>query len=112
MIHDRALSKAIEIEEELRRLGWWDIPDPEPSAFDSEKAFFMDTMTFPQWLKSVLLPTVHRIVTEDGEFPSSSSVATQAIRELDGSPEAERLLSLLAEFDALFDAAPAAEGGP
>ena len=39
---------------------------------------------------------------EQGEFPSRSSVGTQAIREFDGHAEAGGLVCVWCEFDALF----------
>jgi len=62
----------------------------------------MDTMTFTQWLQFVFLPRV-REAAASGEFPNSSSVGAQAVREFDGEPDADHLVTLLSEFDALFD---------
>jgi uncharacterized protein YqcC (DUF446 family) len=66
------------------------------------QAFAMDTMTFTQWLQFVFIPRV-REAAATNQFPSTSSVGAQAVREFDGDPNAERLVTLLSEFDALFD---------
>jgi len=91
------------IEAELKSLGWWSAEPLPPEAYDFHKAFAMDTMVFSQWLQFVFVPRVRQIVVERDEFPARSMVAAQAVREFDGFPEASRLLSLLSEFDALFD---------
>ena len=62
----------------------------------------MDTMTFTQWLQFIFLVRVREAVASN-EFPSSSDVGAQAVHEFDGYTEADRLVTLLSEFDALFD---------
>jgi tRNA pseudouridine synthase C len=54
------------------------------------------------WLQFIFIPRVNSIIAERGQFPKSSSVGAQAVREFDGVPEASRLVSLLSEFDAMF----------
>ena len=101
LVHDAVSRIADEIEAELRLLGWWDLPEPPP-AFDA--AFGADVMTFPQWIRFVLLSRIRQIVAEVGEFPASSSVGTQATRELDGDERAQRLGSLLSKLDGVVTA--------
>lgn len=86
----------------MRRIGFWQDESLRPEQLKSTKAFDMDTMAFPQWLQFVFLPRV-REAAASNRFPSSSSVGAQAAREFDGEPSAGKLLTLLAEFDALFD---------
>jgi uncharacterized protein YqcC (DUF446 family) len=93
---------ADQIEAEMRSIGLWQDKPLEPKQLHFKKAFAMDTMTFAQWLQFIFLVRVREAVVSK-EFPSSSSVGAQAIREFDGHPHADRLLTLLAEFDALFD---------
>jgi uncharacterized protein YqcC (DUF446 family) len=63
----------------------------------------MDTMAFSQWLQFIFIPRVREIIESQGEFPASSSVGTQAIREFDGSPQADHLVELLCRFDAVIE---------
>ena len=67
-----------------------------------KQAFAMDTMTFVQWLQFIFLPRVREAV-KSNSFPTSSSVGAQAVREFDGDPEADQLITLLSEFDGLFE---------
>jgi len=90
---------ASRIEWELRRLNVWRREPLPASAYESQQAFFADTMTFFQWLQFVLLPRVREIIAEKGAFPKGSSVGAYAIRELDGFDEGCDLVSLLCEFD-------------
>lgn len=90
------------IEAEMRRIGYWQNQPLRPEQLQFKQAFAMDTMAFTQWLQFIFLPRV-REAAASNRFPSSSSVGTQAVRELDGDPNAGNLLTLLAEFDALFD---------
>src|SRR5215472_4730304 len=91
-----------QIEKEMRRIGFWQEQPLRPEQLSFKKAFAVDTMTFAQWLQFVFVPRVREAVASNN-FPSSSSVGVQAVREFDGDPDADRLIQLLSEFDALFD---------
>lgn len=101
-IHELLAEKADEIEAELRRLGWWNTPKPD---MNFKQAFGMDTMAFAQWLTYVLVPRIREIVATEADPPRSSSVGVQAVRELDGDPEAEDLKGLLSELDGIIESA-------
>jgi len=90
------------IEAEMRRIGYWQNQPLRPEQMQFKQAFAMDTMAFTQWLQFIFLPRV-REAAASNQFPSGSSVGTQAVREFDGDPNAGNLTTLLAEFDALFD---------
>ena len=97
--YEIAAGFASRIERELRRLGRWREEPPQDSAFDSQTAFFADTMSFEQWLQFVLLPRIAETIAEKGKFPKESSVGAYAVRWLDGDNEADPLKQLLSEFD-------------
>lgn len=90
------------IEAEMKRIGYWSSDPLQEEAYDFKQAFAMDTMTFPQWLQFILIPRVHQIISEKGDFPTDSMVGVQAMREFDGNADAAHLVSLLGEFDRLF----------
>ena len=93
--------KLSEIEAEMRRVGLWqDEPLPR-EAYDYTLAFARDTMAFHQWLQFVFIPRVREAIATN-QFPTSSHVGTQAVREFDTEPRATHLAALLSEFDALF----------
>ncbi|HTD24553.1 MAG TPA: YqcC family protein [Terriglobales bacterium] len=93
---------ADDIEAEMRRIGFWQSEPLRPEQLEFTQAFAMDTMTYAQWLQFIFLPRVREAVASN-QFPSSSSVGTQAVREFDGAPDADRLITLLSEFDGLFE---------
>jgi uncharacterized protein YqcC (DUF446 family) len=93
---------ADQIEAEMRRIGFWQSAPLRPEQLHFKQAFAMDTMAFAQWLQFIFLPRV-REAAATNEFPSSSSVGAQAVREFDGDTNAGELVTLLSEFDALFD---------
>ncbi len=102
-LYDRASAGIAEIEVEMKAIGYWSAEPLPESAYQFRKAFGMDTMAFSQWLQFIFIPRVRQIVAERGQFPERSMVAAQAVREFDGDPNASRLLSLLSDFDRLFD---------
>jgi hypothetical protein len=59
-------------------------------------------MSFPQWLQFVFLPRARDVAAKRTKAPDASTVGAYAVRELDGDPKADQLVSLLSEFDALF----------
>ena len=103
MAAPQAVTAAIDrVEAELKRMGWWRNEPLPPEMYQFTQAFAMDTMPFSYWLQFILIPRVRGIIEAGGEFPSTSMVAAQAVREFDGVPEADNLLSALSDFDALF----------
>lgn len=97
------------IREMMQSLGAWQATPLAPEAMQFQQAFGMDTMSFTQWLQFVFVPRVEEAVAT-GNYPPSSEVGAQAVREFDGWHEATPLVSLLSEFDGLFPMTdPAAE---
>jgi uncharacterized protein YqcC (DUF446 family) len=90
-----------EIEAEMQQCGLWQTQPLSPEQMRFTKAFGMDTMSFDQWLQFVFIPKVREAIATNS-FPSSSQVGAQAVREFDTVPAASRLVTLLAQFDALF----------
>jgi len=91
-----------QIEAEMHSIGMWQAEPLRPEQLKFTQAFAMDTMAFSQWLQFIFLPRVREAVATNS-LPSESSVGAQAVHEFDGYPEADRLITLLSEFDALFD---------
>lgn len=102
--YETVAAKISEIEAEMKRVGLWQEKPLDPEQYNFTRAFAMDTMSFDQWLQFIFIPRVKQIIETRGEFPPSSMVAAQAVREFDGSTfETDRLQSLLSEFDRLFN---------
>jgi uncharacterized protein YqcC (DUF446 family) len=101
-LQDAVADQLDRIETQMRASGLWQSEPLRPEQFDFHSAFAMDTMAFEQWLQFVFIPRVRDAVASNS-FPSSSSVAAQAVREFDTVPQANGLVSLLSEFDALIE---------
>lgn len=90
------------IEAEMKRSGFWQDAPLKPEQYHFERAFAQDTMAYSQWLQFIFVPRVQAIIDQRGQFPAQSMVGAQAVREFDGVDEADELVRLLSEFDALF----------
>lgn len=101
-LQQKAAHYTDQIEAEMRKIGFWQTEPLRPEQLQFTQAFAMDTMTFAQWLQFIFLVRVREAIASN-EFPSGSSVGAQAVREFDGYLEADHLITLLSEFDALFD---------
>jgi uncharacterized protein YqcC (DUF446 family) len=95
-------ARLAEIEAEMRRVRLWQAEPLAPQKYQFTRAFAGDTMSYDQWLQFVFIPRVKQIIEAKGQFPGSSSVGAQAVREFDGNREADQLIHLLCEFDSLF----------
>jgi uncharacterized protein YqcC (DUF446 family) len=96
----RAGDLADAIEAELRRLRWWrgDAAAPPVVA-----AFGAGTMTYSQWIETTLVTRLREIAAGEAALPTSSYLATQAVREFDGVDEADPLIDLLSQVDRLAE---------
>jgi uncharacterized protein YqcC (DUF446 family) len=102
-IYTSAITKANEIETELKRLNRWSIEPLPPDKFENMGAFGSDNMTFEQWLQFILIPRIRAIVEVKGDFPRGSMLTSYAIRVFDGDSEVGALRDLLYEVDKLIN---------
>ena len=68
----------IEIEAELRQLGFWDQLPPPAEALVSAQPFAVDTLTLPQWLQFIFLPTIYRMLEHGQPLPGQCGIAPMA----------------------------------
>jgi uncharacterized protein YqcC (DUF446 family) len=68
----------IDIESELRTLGLWQHVPPSEKAMASDQPFCVDTLTLPQWLQFIFLPTLYGLIEQGRELPDRCSVAPMA----------------------------------
>lgn len=91
-LQQKVAQYADRIEAEMRRIGLWQDQPLRPEQTNFKQAFAMDTMAFSQWLQFIFLPRVREAAVSNN-FPRSSSVGAQAVREFDGVTEAEQLVT-------------------
>jgi uncharacterized protein YqcC (DUF446 family) len=77
-MHTDIAELLIDIEAELRQLGLWDRVPPSPEALASDQPFSIDTLTLPQWLQFIFLPTIYRLLDEEQPLPGRCGIAPMA----------------------------------
>lgn len=68
----------IDIESELRQLGLWGRIPPSSEALASDQPFCVDTLTLPQWLQFIFLPTLYGLLEENQPLPARCGIAPMA----------------------------------
>lgn len=88
------------IEQELRRLDFWQAQAPSEQAMQSIQPFCFDTLDFTQWLQFIFLPRMRIIVEHGLTLPSSCDIAPMAEECFKQMPQnTDTLLALLIECD-------------
>ena len=93
----------IDIEAQLRQLGLWDRIPPSTEALASTEPFCVDTLTLPQWLQFVFIPTIYRMLEEEAPLPERCGIAPMAEEFFRGSGLAVgELVDALLQVDELL----------
>jgi uncharacterized protein YqcC (DUF446 family) len=101
-IPQRIVDVLLELEAEMRKLGWWEEEKPPASALASQQPFCVDQLAFEQWLQWVFLPRMKTIIEAGDPLPTESGIfvyAEECLRH-HGSRSAH-LLALIKRFDEL-----------
>jgi uncharacterized protein YqcC (DUF446 family) len=107
-MHIDVAAVLIDIEAELRQLRLWDDDEPDPQALASTQPFAIDTLTLPQWLQFVFLPTMYRLIDEGAALPTECGIAPMAEEYFRGREVAiSGLLDALERVDGLLSEGPA-----
>jgi uncharacterized protein YqcC (DUF446 family) len=101
-MQERVQAKIAEIEQEMKRIGYWQSEPLRPEQYEFRSAFAMDTMAFSQWLQFIFIPRVKNMIEAGEKFPPDSQNGAQAVREFDGDDRAQKLVDLLSEFDEII----------
>ena len=97
----------IDIEAQLRQLGQWDKIPPSTEALASQEPFCVDTLTLPQWLQFVFLPTLYRMLEDEQALPGRCGIAPMAEEFFRGSGLAVNdLVTALLRMDELLSQQP------
>lgn len=93
------------IEQVLRDHALWQGLPPDPAVFESTQPFCMDTLQPHEWLQWVLIPRMQALLDSQHPLPTNFAIAPYYEMALDATrTERERLLAVLLELDALFNA--------
>src|SRR5210317_2243882 len=93
----------IDVEAQLRQLGQWDKIPPSTEALASQEPFCVDTLTLPQWLQFIFLPTLYEMLENEQALPERCGIAPMAEEFFRGSGLAtNELVSALLRMDDLL----------
>lgn len=96
----------IDIEAQLRQLGLWDKIPPSTEALASTQPFCVDTLTLPQWLQFIFLPTIYNMLETEQQLPERCGIAPMAVEFFKGSGLAvEELVFSLEKIDEILSRA-------
>ena len=84
-MHTQVAAVLIDIEAQLRQLGLWDKIPPSTDALASDQPFCVDTLTLPQWLQFIFLPTMYGLVEQQQPLPGRCGIAPMAEEFFKGS---------------------------
>jgi uncharacterized protein YqcC (DUF446 family) len=95
----------IDIEAELRQMGQWNNTAPSAEALASDLPFCVDTLTLPQWLQFVFLPTLYTMLQEGQTLPRRCGIAPMAEEYFLGTGlGSSALVAALVRIDELLSA--------
>jgi len=93
----------IDIESELRQLSLWDKRPPAAEALASTQPFCVDTLTLPQWLQFIFIPTIYQMLEDEARLPDRCGIAPLAEEFFRGTGLAtDDLLVALVRVDELL----------
>ncbi len=95
-MHTQISEILIDIEAQLRQLGLWDRIPPSSQALASKEPFCVDTLTLPQWLQFVFIPTLYQMIEDEVALPERCGITPMAEEFFRGSdlPIQELLMAL------------------
>lgn len=97
----------IDIEGQLRQLGMWDKIPPSSQALLSTEPFCVDTLTLPQWLQFIFIPTIYSMLEQQEALPERCGIAPMAEEFFRGTGLAiGKLVTSLERMDELLSAVP------
>jgi uncharacterized protein YqcC (DUF446 family) len=93
----------IDIEAHLRQLGHWDKVPPTPEALSSDQPFCIDTLTLPQWLQFIFIPTLYQMMNAGQALPERCGIAPMAEEFYrDSGLATDALVEALEQIDCLL----------
>ena len=102
-MHTEVAEVLIDIEAQLRQLGQWHKVRPTAEALASDLPFCVDTLTFPQWLQFVFLPTLYAMLEKGQALPERCGIAPMAEEYFRGTGlGSSELVTALVRIDELL----------
>ncbi|MDB4837375.1 YqcC family protein [Marinomonas sp.] len=84
----------------------WDCELPTPEALQSSEPFCIDTMTFEQWLRFVMIERFNVLLESGTKLPARCDIAPMAEEALKGKPQkgVQRVVECLTKIDQYLSA--------
>jgi len=102
-MHTEVAEVLIDIEAQLRQLGQWHKVRPTTEALASDQPFCVDTLTLPQWLQFIFLPTLYAMLDEGQALPERCGIAPMAEEYFRGTGlRSNELVAALLRIDELL----------
>lgn len=102
-MHIEVAEVLIDIEAQLRRLNLWDKIPPSSQALASTEPFCVDTLSLPQWLQFVFMPTIYGMIEAGDPLPGQCGIAPMGEEFFrDSGLASEELMASLQRVDALL----------
>jgi len=108
MLSQKILQQLDAIEAEMKRIGIWDSSPPvdlQEKVNTGEIKSYLDAPSFELWLQCIFIPNAKTVARKD-TLPTKSQVSQMAMRQYNYHSfveEAQTLLNLLEDFDALIN---------
>ncbi len=100
---EEVLDTLQQLEDELRRMAWWEATPPPPEALSSRMPFHADHLTLAQWLQWVFLPRMRLLMEHGASPPGPCAIAPAAELAWEDHPDATAvLLPLLRRIDRML----------
>ena len=77
-MHSEVAEVLFDIEAQLRQLGQWQKERPTAEELASDLPFCVDTLTLPQWLQFIFLPTIYALLEEGQTLLERCGIAPMA----------------------------------
>ncbi len=98
------LEYLVELEQELRVLGWWSAEAPSEAQLASQLPFCVDTLSFEQWLQFIYIPRLTDLLVRGQPLPAKSGVVPMAEEALDkGFGAIDGIIAVLGRIDTLLE---------
>jgi uncharacterized protein YqcC (DUF446 family) len=106
-VYTEVVAVLIDIESELRQLSLWESQAPSAEALASDQPFAVDTLSLPQWIQFVFLPTLYQLSEMGQILPTQCGIRPMAEEHFRATDlRVQPLLEALEAVDALLSSRP------
>lgn len=98
--YTEAQSLLVNLEQQLRDLGFWQATYPSEDALNSTAPFCCDTLAFEQWLQFIFIPRMQALIDNRAALPSNIAICPMGEEAFKPhGQQAAPLIDVLAQID-------------